>query len=103
MYAIIEAGGKQYRIKEGEKLRVEKLSAKPGDIVELNKVLTIGEGDNIRIGMPYLTGAKVTATVNSNGRSNKIKIIKFHRRKHYRRQMGHRQPYTEIKINDIIA
>ena len=103
MYAIIEAGGKQYRIKVGERLRIEKISAKPGDMVELDKVLTIGEGDNLQICMPYLKGARVSATVNSNGRADKIKIIKFHRRKHYRRQMGHRQPYTEIIINDIIA
>ena len=75
MYAIIATGGKQYRVKEGEKLRVEKLSAEAGDTVELDKVLMIGEGDDVKVGAPYLDGAKVTATVAANGRGDKVKII----------------------------
>jgi large subunit ribosomal protein L21 len=103
MYAIVATGGKQYRVKEGEKLRVEKLSAETGDTIELDKVLMVGEGDDVKIGAPYLEGAKVTATVAANGRGAKVKIIKFNRRKHYRKQMGHRQSFTEIEITGISA
>ncbi len=103
MYAIVATGGKQYRVKEGEKLRVEKLSAEAGDTVELDKVLMVGEGDDVKIGAPYLEGAKVTATVAANGRGDKVKIVKFRRRKHYRRETGHRQAYTEIEITGISA
>jgi len=103
MYAIVATGGKQYRVKEGEKLRVEKLSAEVGDTVELDKILMVGEGDDVKIGAPYLEGAKVTATVAANGRGDKVKIVKFRRRKHYRREMGHRQSYTEIEITGISA
>ena len=103
MYAIVATGGKQYRVKEGEKLRVEKLSAEAGDTVELDKVLMVGEGDDVKIGAPYLEGAKVTATVAANGRGDKVKIVKFRRRKHYRRETGHRQSYTEIEITGISA
>ncbi|HCD04645.1 MULTISPECIES: 50S ribosomal protein L21 [unclassified Methylophaga] len=103
MYAIVATGGKQYRVKEGEKLRIEKLSAEAGDTVELDKVLLVGEGDDIKVGAPYLEGAKVTATVSANGRGDKVKIIKFRRRKHHRKQMGHRQSYTEIEITGISA
>jgi len=103
MYAIIATGGKQYRVEEGEKLRVEKLSAEVGEAVELDKVLLVGEGDDVKVGAPYLEGAKVTATVAANGRGDKVKIIKFNRRKHYRRQMGHRQSFTEIEITGISA
>jgi len=103
MYAIVATGGKQYRVKEGEKLRVEKLSIEAGESVELDKVLLIGEGDDVKIGAPYLDGAKVTATVTENGRGDKVKIVKFRRRKHSRKQMGHRQSYTEIEITGISA
>ena len=103
MYAIVATGGKQYRVKEGEKLRVEKLSADAGEKVELDKVLLVGEGEDIKIGAPYLDGAKVTATVVANGRGDKVKIVKFRRRKHSRRTMGHRQSYTEIEITSIKA
>lgn len=103
MYAIVATGGKQYRVREGEKLRVEKLSAEAGDTVELDKVLMIGEGEDVKVGAPYLEGAKVTATVAVNGRGDKVKIIKFRRRKHHRKQMGHRQSYTEIEITGITA
>jgi len=103
MYAIVATGGKQYRVKEGEKLRVEKLSAEAGDTVVLDKVLLVGEGEDVKVGAPYLDGAKVTATVAANGRADKVKIIKFRRRKHSRKQMGHRQSYTEIEITGITA
>lgn len=103
MYAIVATGGKQYRVKEGEKLRVEKLNAEAGDTVELDKVLLVGEGEDVKVGAPYLDGAKVTAKVAANGRGDKVKIVKFKRRKHSRKQMGHRQAYTEIEITGISA
>lgn len=103
MYAIVATGGKQYRVKEGEKLRIEKLTAEAGDTVELDKVLLVGEGEDIKVGAPYLDGAKVTAKVAANGRGDKVKIVKFRRRKHSRKQMGHRQAYTEIEITGISA
>lgn len=103
MYAIVATGGKQYRVKEGEKLRVEKLSAEVGDTLELDKVLMVGEGEDVKVGAPYLEGAKVTATVAANGRGDKVKIVKFRRRKHHRKQMGHRQAFTEIEITGISA
>jgi len=103
MYAIVATGGKQYRVKEGEKLRVEKLSADAGDKVVLDQVLLVGEGEDVKVGAPFLKGAKVTATVTENGRGDKVKIVKFRRRKHSRRTMGHRQSYTEIEITGIKA
>ncbi len=103
MYAIVATGGKQYRVKEGEKLRIEKLTAEAGDTVELDKVLLVGEGEDVKVGAPYLDGAKVTAKVAANGRGDKVKIVKFRRRKHSRKQMGHRQAYTEIEITGITA
>lgn len=103
MYAIVATGGKQYRVKEGETLRVEKLFAEAGETVELDKVLLVGEGADIKIGAPYLKGAKVTAKVAANGRGDKVKIVKFRRRKHSRKQMGHRQSFTEIEITGITA
>ena len=103
MYAIVATGGKQYRVKEGEKLRVEKLSADAGDKVVLDQVLLVGEGEDVKVGAPYLKGATVTATVTENGRGDKVKIVKFRRRKHSRRTMGHRQSYTEIEITGIKA
>ena len=103
MYAIVATGGKQYRVKEGEKLRVEKLSADAGDKVVLDQVLLVGEGEDVKIGAPYLKGAKVSATVTENGRGDKVKIVKVRRRKHSRRTMGHRQSYTEIEITGIKA
>jgi large subunit ribosomal protein L21 len=103
MYAIVATGGKQYRVKEGEKLRVEKLNVEAGETVELDKVLLVGEGEDVKVGAPYLEGAKVTATVSENGRGEKVKIVKFRRRKHSRKQMGHRQAYTELEITGISA
>lgn len=101
MYAVIKTGGKQYRVAQGDVLRVEKLTADVGASIDLDRVLMVADGDNVSIGTPFIEGGKVTATVRSHGRGDKIKIIKFRRRKHYRRQMGHRQGYTEIEITGI--
>ncbi len=103
MHAVIATGGKQYRVKEGDVLRVEKLGQEQGSKVELNEVLMVSDGETHKIGTPVLEGAKVTAEVMSNGRSKKVKIMKFKRRKHHMKQMGHRQSYTEIKIKSIKA
>jgi large subunit ribosomal protein L21 len=101
MYAVIKTGGKQYRVAQGDVLRVEKLTADVGASIDLDRVLMVADGDNVSIGTPFIEGSKVTATVRSHGRGDKIKIIKFRRRKHYRKQMGHRQSYTEIEITGI--
>jgi large subunit ribosomal protein L21 len=101
MYAVIKTGGKQYRVAQGDVLRVEKLTADVGASIDLDRVLMVADGDNVSIGTPFIEGGKVTATVRSHGRGDKIKIIKFRRRKHYRKQMGHRQCYTEIEITGI--
>lgn len=103
MYAVIKTGGKQYRVEKGEFLRVEKLDAEAGDKVELAQVLMLVDGDDVQIGAPMIEGAVVNATVREQGRGKKVKIIKFRRRKHYRRQAGHRQSYTEILIDSISA
>ena len=101
MFAVIQTGGKQYRVSEGTVLRVEKLPADAGAIVEFSEVLLVGQGDSVKVGKPYLSGAKVTATVQAHGRTGKIRIVKFRRRKHYLRQGTHRQPYTEVKVTGI--
>ncbi len=103
MYAVFVTGGKQYRASEGDVLRIEKLNAADGDTVDFDKVLMISDGDGIKIGAPYVEGGKVTALVKAQGRHKKIKIIKFRRRKHSRKQMGHRQSYTEVQITGISA
>jgi large subunit ribosomal protein L21 len=101
MYAVFVTGGKQYRAMPGEVLRVEKLDAEAGATVELKQVLMIGDGESITIGTPQVTGAVVSATVRGHGRRDKISIVKYRRRKHHRKQMGHRQHYTEIEITGI--
>ena len=103
MYAIIVTGGKQYRVMKDEVLRVEKLDVEAGSNVEINEVLLVGNGDSVTVGTPTVAGAKVTATVKSHGRLDKIRIVKFRRRKHHRKQMGHRQHFTEIQITGITA
>jgi large subunit ribosomal protein L21 len=103
MYAVIETGGKQYRVSEGQAIKFEKLDVEPGAKVQFDKILMVADGDSIQVGSPYISGGKVTAEVLSQGRGKKVKIIKFRRRKHYRRQMGHRQYYTEVKITGITA
>jgi large subunit ribosomal protein L21 len=101
MYAVIVTGGKQYRVMKGETLRVELLKADVDSTFTFDQVLLVGEGDSINIGGPLLGGASVTATVKKHGRADKIRIVKFRRRKHHRKQMGHRQHYTEIEITGI--
>lgn len=103
MYAVIESGGKQHRVTEGETLKLEKIEAATGDTVEFDKVLMVGGGDDVKIGTPVLEGSKVTAEVVSHGRHKKIKIVKFNRRKNYRKETGHRQWFTEVKITGISA
>ena len=101
MYAVVVNGGKQYRVEEGQTLKVEKLEVATGENVELEKVLLIGNGDDVKIGAPVVEGAKVTAEVVNHGRHKKVKIMKFKRRKHHMKQMGHRQWFTELKITSI--
>lgn len=101
MYAVIKSGGKQHRVVEGERLKVELLNVEPGQTVTFDDVLMVVNGDSIQIGTPIVAGAKVTAEVLDHGRHDKIRIVKFRRRKHYRRQAGHRQYYTELKITGI--
>lgn len=101
MYAVFVTGGRQFRAVPGEILRVEKIEADVGAAVEIDRVLMIGDGDSVRIGTPVLEGAKVSAKVRGHGRADKVHIVKFRRRKHHRKQMGHRQHYTEIEITGI--
>ena len=99
MYAVIQTGGKQYRVTEGQTLKVEKLPVEVGESMDIDKVLMVANGDDVKVGTPYV--GKVTATVKSHGRDDKVTIIKFRRRKHSRKTQGHRQSYTEIEITGI--
>jgi large subunit ribosomal protein L21 len=103
MYAVISTGGKQYKLAQGDVCRVEKLDAEEGASVELGKVLMVADGDNINIGTPYVDGGKVTATVKSHGRADKVEVMKFKRRKHHQKRTGHRQHFTEIEVTGISA
>jgi large subunit ribosomal protein L21 len=103
MYAVIKTGGKQYRIASGEKLKIEQIPADIGQEITLDQVLSVGEGDQLKIGTPLVVGALVKATVLAQGRHDKVKIFKMRRRKHYQKRQGHRQNYTEILIGDITA
>ena len=103
MYAVFKTGGKQYKATTGDVLKVEKIEAEKGATLELDQVLMVGEGEDVKIGAPYLEGGKVTATVLDHGRRDKINVIKFKRRKNYRKQMGHRQYFTQIEITGIDA
>jgi len=103
MYAVIKTGGQQYKVAEGDVLRVEKLSAEEGTEVDFNEVLMVSDGNDLKVGAPFLQGSKVSATVEKQERGKKISIIKFRRRKHYARKMGHRQYYTKIRITKIVA
>jgi large subunit ribosomal protein L21 len=103
MFAVIATGGKQYRVEEGSVLRVEKLAAEAGASVEFDQVLLVGEGASVKIGTPYVAGGRVTATIQAQGKADKVGIIKFKRRAHYMRNKGHRQPYTELKITKIVG
>jgi len=101
VYAVFRTGGKQYRASAGERVRIEKLVADVGAAVEFDQVLIVGEGADIKVGAPLVAGGKVSAKVVSQGRDEKIMIIKFRRRKHYRRTQGHRQAFTEVEITSI--
>ncbi len=101
MYAVFKTGGKQYKASTGDVVRVEKLPAEMGSSVEIDEVLMVADGDDIRVGAPTLDGGKIMAEVVAHGRGDKVRIIKFRRRKHSMKQMGHRQYYTELKITGI--
>jgi large subunit ribosomal protein L21 len=103
MFAVIKTGGKQYKVSEGATLKVEKLPAEAGAKIELDQVLMVVDGDKVTVGSPLVKGGKVTATVKGHGRGDKVEIIKFRRRKHFRKRMGHRQSYTELQITGIQA
>lgn len=103
MYAVIKTGGKQYRVIAGEKIKVEQITADVGSEIVLDQIFMVADGDDIKIGAPLVNGAKVTATVLSHGRHDKVKIFKMRRRKHYQKHQGHRQNYTEIQISGISA
>ncbi len=103
MYAVIVSGGKQHRVVEGETLKLEKIDAATGEAVDFDNVLLVADGDDIKIGAPLVDGAKVRAEVVKHGRGDKVKIIKFRRRKHSMKRQGHRQWYTEVKITAIKA
>lgn len=101
MYAVIKTGGKQYRVMQGESVRVEKLDAEVDSDVTFDNVLMVGDGDNVNVGTPNVEGASVSAKVRSHGRGKKVRVIKFRRRKHSMKRQGHRQHYTEVEITDI--
>ncbi|MFM7065886.1 MAG: 50S ribosomal protein L21 [Gammaproteobacteria bacterium] len=103
MFAVINTGGKQYRVSEGTVVRIEKLEAEAGSTVEFDQVLLVGAGAEVTVGKPLVSGAKVTATVESHGKADKVRIVKFRRRKHYKREKCHRQQYTLIKVTGISA
>ena len=99
--AIIKTGGKQYRVKNGDTVRVEKLDGEPGNSIEFDSVLLLGEGDDVKIGTPFVSGAKVTGEIVRQGKGPKLIVYKYRRRKNYRRKNGHRQAFTEIKITGV--
>ncbi|AJC20065.1 50S ribosomal protein L21 [Pandoraea sp. XJJ-1] len=101
MYAVIKTGGKQYKVAAGEKLKVEQIPADIGAEITIDQVLAVGEGESIKFGAPLVSGASVKATVIAQGRHPKVKIFKMRRRKHYQKRQGHRQNYTELRIDSI--
>ena len=103
MYAVIKAGGKQYKVAPGEKLKIEQIAADVGAEVVLDQVLMVGEGASVRLGQPVVAGASVKATVLAHGRGDKVTIFKMRRRKHYQKHQGHRQGYTELQIDGIVG
>ena len=102
MYAVIKTGGKQYRVESGAQLRIESLAADVGAAVSFDEVLLIGTGDAVKVGAPLVSGAKVKATIVAHGRGEKVKIFKMRRRKHHQITQGHRQNFTEVRIDDIV-
>ena len=103
MYAVIRTGGKQYKVAPGEKLKIEQIRADVGAEVVLDQVLLVGDGASVRLGQPVVAGASVKATVLAHGRGDKVTIFKMRRRKHYQKHQGHRQSYTELKIDGIVG
>jgi large subunit ribosomal protein L21 len=103
MYAVIKTGGKQYKVVPGEKLKVEQIPADVGAQIVLDQVLLVGDESSVRLGQPIVAGATVTATVLGHGRGDKVKIFKMRRRKHYQKHQGHRQGFTELKIDGIVG
>jgi large subunit ribosomal protein L21 len=103
MYAVIKTGGKQYKVVEGERIKVELLPAEVGQSVSFSEVLAVGEGESLKVGAPFVAGASVSATVLSHGRHDKVRIFKMRRRKHYQKRQGHRQGYTELQIAAVNA
>ncbi|MCS6811294.1 MAG: 50S ribosomal protein L21 [Tepidimonas sp.] len=101
MYAVIKTGGKQYRVAAGEKIKVEQIAADVGQEIVIDQVLAVGNGADIRVGTPLVSGATVTAKVVAHGRGEKVRIFKLRRRKHYQKRQGHRQNYTELEIGSI--
>jgi len=103
VYAIIKTGGKQYKVSEGDSVYIEKLNAAEGDSVTFETVLSVVDGDTVKIGTPTVEGAKVTAKVEKNGKDKKIRVFKYKAKSNYRRRMGHRQPFTKVVIEKISA
>jgi large subunit ribosomal protein L21 len=103
MHAVIQSGGKQYRVKPGDAVRVETLAAEVGAAVSFDRVLMVGDGEETRVGAPFVPGARVNATVVAHGRGTKVSIFKLRRRKHYQKSQGHRQGFTEVRIDDVVT
>jgi len=101
MYAVVKTGGKQYKVKAGDTVKVEKLETEAGKNVKLTDILMLVDGDKVAVGTPFIKGATVSAKVKGHGRGDKVNIVKLKRRKHHRKQMGHRQAYTELSILEI--
>ncbi len=103
MFAVIETGGKQYRVSVGQKIKIEKLDAHEGERFSFDKVLLVAEGDEAKIGAPYVPGANVEARVLKQGRGDKVIVFKYHSKTRYRKKKGHRQPFTEIEVTGIVG
>ena len=101
MYAVISTGGKQYKVAAGEKIKVEQIAADVGQEIVIDQVLAVGDGAALKVGTPWVAGASVSATVVAHGKHDKVRIFKMRRRKHYRKQGGHRQTYTELQIGSV--
>jgi large subunit ribosomal protein L21 len=103
MYAIVETGGKQYRVQEGDVIFVERIDAEEGGTVDLSKVLLVAKDGEVKVGKPYVDGAKVEAKVLAHGKARKIAVFKYKPKKNYRKKQGHRQPYTKLQIEKIVG
>lgn len=101
MYAVVQTGGKQYRLSVGDNLRVEKLAGEPGNVIDLQDVLMISDGEKVSVGNPLIAGATVKAEIVGHGRDKKIRVFKMKRRKKYRRTQGHRQSFTHLRVTEI--